>query len=192
MVTKKKTTKKPVAKKIHPSHNKKLVETLDKIEKEFTHMKTEKACYVTKKGECLFCTTNGKRNSVTPTDKEIARIKKEGRNLITTHSHPRPYTSSLTKEDMTVAINNNSRGIRAVTPDYTYVAIAPKNKKDWGISWQEFEKVYDKHDKETTKEWDYKYQHDKMSKGYYELNLTHEIMNRVSKELKFIYFRFKN
>ena len=55
-----------------------LVETLDKIETNSAKLKKEQACYVTTKGKCLFC-AEGEKNSVTPSNKQIETIKKQGK-----------------------------------------------------------------------------------------------------------------
>lgn len=166
-----------------------LVETLDKIENASVKLKKEQACYVTKEGKCLFC-AQGKKSSVTPNDKQIDTIKKQGKNLIVTHNHPKPYDSSITKEDMQVVINNDNAGVRAITTKWTYVAQRPD--KGWGIPWYDFGKIYDKHYKNTKRKFDQDFEEDRITEKFYIDNLTHEVMNRVSKELGFRYYRFAN
>lgn len=166
-----------------------LVETLDKIETNSAKLKKEQACYVTTKGKCLFC-AEGKKNSVTPSNKQIETIKKQGKNLIVTHNHPKPYDSSITKEDMQVVINNDNAGVRAITKKWTYVAQRPE--KGWGIEWYEFGKIYDKYFRSIKRKFDDDYDDDIISAKYYEDNLTHKVMEKVAKELGFKYFRFKN
>lgn len=167
-----------------------LVETLDRIENASAKLKKEQACYVRKKdGQCLFC-AQGKKSSVTPSDKQIKTIKKEGKGLIVTHNHPKPYDSSITKEDMQVVINNDNAGVRAITKKWTYVAQRPA--KGWGISWYEFGNVYDKHYKAIKRKFDKDFNDDKITEAYYVDTLTHAVMEKVAKELKFNYFRFSN
>lgn len=169
--------------------NQKLVDVLDDIETKSAKRTKEQACYVTTDGDCLFC-VDGKKSSVTPSDKQIQTIKGKGKKLIVTHNHPYPYDSSITKEDLQVTINNDSAGIRAITKKWTYVAMRPE--KGWGISWIEAGNIYDKHFKETKKQFDRDYQNDKMSARFYEDNLTHRVMEKVAKELGINYFRFEN
>lgn len=169
--------------------NQPLVETLDKIEKNSAKLKKEQACYVNLKGECLFC-ANGNKNSVTPDEKQLKILKSKGKDLIVTHNHPKPYDSSITKEDMQVVINNNNQGVRAITKKWTYVAQRPA--RGWGISWYDFAPIYDKHFKTVKAKFDRDYQNDKITAKYYEENLTHVVMEKVSKELGFKYFRFEN
>lgn len=169
--------------------NQPLVETLDKIEKTSASKPKEQACYVTLKGKCLFC-VGGQKNQVTPNDTQVKTIKKLNKDLIVTHNHPYPYNSSITGEDLQVVIGNNSAGVRAITKKYTYVAMRPKN--GWGVSWSKAKQTYDSVYKTLKHQWNTDYQNRKITKSFYENNFTHEVMNEVSKKLKFVYFRFKN
>ena len=166
-----------------------LVETLDKIERKSAKQKRETAHYVTHDGKVLF-SVNGKKSEVTPTKTQQTKLKQLGNKVIITHNHPYPYNSSLTNEDMKVAIYNDSDGVRAVTTKYTYVAYRPK--KGWGVSYADFDKIYKDCEKSVTRSMDTAYKKGTLTSRAYNDLFTHKIMEKCCKKLKIRYFRFKN
>ncbi|MCK9577004.1 MAG: hypothetical protein M0R51_13965 [Clostridia bacterium] len=166
-----------------------LVETLDKIEKKSAKLNHETAHYITHDGKVIFSVT-GKKAEVTPSKKQQTKLKQLGNKVIITHNHPYPYNSSLTSEDMKVAIYNDSDGVRAITNKYTYVAYRPK--KGWGISYSEFDKIYNDCEKIITRNMDNAYKKGTLTSREYKDLFTHEIMDKCCKKLNIRYFRFKN
>ena len=169
-----------------PSKNKKLVEILDKIEKESLKSKVEVAHYLDHNGKVLLRVT-GKKQEVTPNLSELQKIKRYGNKIFVTHNHPKPNDSPLTKSDLSVAIYNDLDGVRAMTEQYTYVALRPYS--GWGCTWQEFEHVYDNCLKQVRAVLNKKYT--TRGRRYYG-NLWHNTMDKCCKKLGIEYFKFKN
>ena len=166
-----------------------LVETLDKIEKKSAKSKREVASYVTHDGKIIFSVI-GKKAEVTPSKNQQKKLKEMGKQIIITHNHPYPYNSSLTNEDLKVAIYNDSDGVRAITNKYTYVALRPR--KGWGISYSEFDKIYKNFEKLITTNMEKAYKKGTLTSSEYKDLFTHKIMEKCCKKLGIKYFRFKN
>lgn len=164
-----------------------LVKVLDALEKKSEKNKTEVAHYLTHDGKILF-SVNGEKSKVAPNKSQIKRLKELGNRVIITHNHPAPNDSPLTKEDMKVAIYNDSDGIRAVTEKYTYVALRPR-QKGWGCTYQQFDTLYDKTLASVTTGLNKTI---KTRGRVYHEKMWHETMEKVCKKLGIKYFRFLN
>ncbi len=95
---------------------------------------------------------NTKGNKVMQIQGEGAKVNLKGykipENSIITHNHPRALGksgimaigNSFSGNDIAVAISNNAKEIRAVTPTYTFSIKRPKG--GWGVSVEDFAKSY--------------------------------------------------
>lgn len=166
-----------------------LVESLDAIEKRSAKEKKETAHYLTHDGK-IISKVKGTKSGVTMNSAQMKKLKLMGKKIIITHNHPYPYDSSLTKNDMRLAIYNDSDGVRAVTKKYTYVAYRPKN--GWRINCDTFDILFDDAEKYVTKVMQKAYDNGKITNKQYKDLFTHKIMERCCKKAGIKYFRFEN
>lgn len=121
----------------------KMVRNIVGIEQKYRRNKDETLHVFTDKGDI-----------VTSIVGQGAEVNFNGRMIppdsILTHNHPRSLGASgierighsFSKADIRTAVMYNAKEIRAVTPTYTFSLKRPKG--GWGVSAQEFVKVYDK------------------------------------------------
>lgn len=118
-----------------------------KVESKIRHRKNyEEVVVFNQKGDIIF-RKKGKKNKVTFSNDEASSFKDK----ILTHNHHSGWDSkkdslerignSFSIEDLKLAINANLAEIRVVTPTYTFRIQRPKG--GWGISNNEFLKIYD-------------------------------------------------
>lgn len=163
------------------------LKVLSDIERKSMKSSKEIAYYIYDDGNILF-STNGSKKDVRPNKSQLKKLKEVGDDIMITHNHPKPYDSPLTKEDLKFAIYNNTNGVRAVTKDYTYVALQP-TEHSWRCSYQQFNDLYDKTLEDVKKSLNKKYKtHNRV---YYE-KLWHETMARVCKKLGIKYYKISN
>ncbi len=175
------------SKHINLNMNSNFSKVLSDIEKKSAKSSNEIAHYIYDNGNILF-STNGSKKAVKPNKFQLKKLKEVGDDIMITHNHPKPYDSPLTKEDLRFAIYNNTNGVRAVTKDYTYIALQP-TEHSWRCSYQQFDDLYDKTLESVKKALNKKYK--TRNRVYYE-KLWDETMRQVCKKLGITYYKISN
>ena len=174
-----------------------LKEVLSKKESSIRTLSHEEFYAFDKKGKRLLSAT-GDSNSVYILKSDLKKLN----NSIITHNHPagnkfkvgnmRRIGNSFGVQDIVTAVTNNAAEMRAVTPEFTFIARRKAASGEfWGVAPSDVRKAFMKADKEIEKiMWD------RLDRGVTTVNKAmtihwHLVNRRVARELGYEYIKFR-